>query len=69
MKVLHILQSIVAVAITLFGFGNAMRCLFFTDYEYSADRFFFTTMLSLIGFAGIYLWIANQKECKAENDD
>lgn len=57
MKKIEFLSSIaMAIMAMMFGFGNAIRCLFFIHYESAFDRGFYAVMLSIIGCVGIWWW-------------
>ena len=56
----RIIAKAVSISTMVFGFGNAIRCAFFLDYDRFADKVFYTVMLALIGLVG--LWMYNIKE-------
>lgn len=54
--------KIVSIGAIAFGFGNAIRCAFFIDYDRMADKVFYTVMLALIGVVGIWMYNAKDDE-------
>ena len=58
----RIMGKIVSIGAIAFGFGNAIRCAFFIDYDHMADKVFYTVMLALIGVVGIWMYNAKDDE-------
>ena len=66
-KLNYITNLTLAIMATLFGFGNAIRCLSI-HYDYLGDKIFYTVMMALIGCVGLWLIGVAREEYKNEKE-